>query len=218
MIAPSILSSDFANFEKEIRAVEAGGADWIHVDVMDGHFVPQISMGVPIVKSLRSITSLPIDVHLMVNEPEKFIEQFAVAGADWISFHFEATPDPFRVISKIKQFSKKAGIALNPLTPVSVLKESLEFLDYVLIMTVSPGFGGQKFIDSMYEKIKELRNEIDNGGYNVLIQVDGGIKDKNILKLKKAGCDVFVAGSFVFDRKSPANKVKLLKEIIYEKD
>ncbi len=214
MIAPSILSADFSKLYEEIKAVEKSGASWIHVDVMDGHFVPQISMGVPIVKSLRNITKLPLDVHLMVNEPEKFIEQFANAGADYISFHYEATPDPMRVVSKIKSFKLKAGIALNPHTPVCVLEEALSHIDYVLIMTVSPGFGGQKFITSMLDKIKKLKNMISQKNLNVLIEVDGGVKDNNIKQLKHAGVDVFVAGSFVFDRVSPEKKVKLLKEIL----
>ncbi len=214
MIAPSILSADFSKLYEEIKAVEKGGASWIHADVMDGHFVPQISMGVPIVKSLRNITKLPIDVHLMVNEPEKFIEQFANAGADYISFHYEATPDPMRVVSKIKSFKLKAGIALNPHTPVFVLEEALPHIDYVLIMTVSPGFGGQKFITSMLDKIKKLKNMVSQKNLNLLIEVDGGVKDNNIKQLKLAGVDVFVAGSFIFDRVSPEKKVKLLKEIL----
>ncbi len=207
-IAPSILSADFARLAEEVAKVEAGGADLLHVDVMDGHFVPNISVGVPVVKSLKRCTSLPLDVHLMIEKPELYIDDFADAGADIITFHIEATYHAHRVIQKIKARGLKAGVALNPSTHQSTVENLLKDADMVLVMTVNPGFGGQEFIENMLSKIRAFVNrEID-------IEVDGGIGTGNIDKVVRAGANIIVAGTSVFGQPSPADAVREMKKLM----
>ncbi len=197
-IAPSILSADFARLGDEIRALEAGGADYVHIDVMDGHFVPNITIGPLIVEAVRKVTDMPLDVHLMIENPDQYIPDFAKAGADIITVHYEAVPHLHRTVQLIHSLGKKAGVSLNPATPVSSLEVILEELDLVLLMSVNPGFGGQNFIPSCLPKIEALRKEIDRRGLNVELEIDGGVKPANIAAIAGAGADVFVAGSAVF--------------------
>ncbi len=197
-IAPSILSADFARLGDEIRALEAGGADYVHIDVMDGHFVPNITIGPLIVEAVRKVTDMPLDVHLMIENPDQYIPDFVKAGADIITVHYEAVPHLHRTVQLIHSLGKKAGVSLNPATPVSSLEVILEELDLVLLMSVNPGFGGQNFIPSCLPKIEALRKEIDRRGLNVELEIDGGVKPANIAAIAGAGADVFVAGSAVF--------------------
>ena len=197
-IAPSILSADFSKLGEEVKAVEAAGADVIHVDVMDGHFVPNITMGPVVVEAVRKTTKLPIDVHLMIENPQLYIEDFAKAGADWISVHVEEGYHLDRSIQLIKSLGKKAGVVLNPATPITSIIPVLGSVDYVLLMTVNPGFGGQSFIPYCEKKISDLRKMIDAHGYEAFIEIDGGVKPDNIGHLGGLGADVFVAGSAVF--------------------
>lgn len=197
-IAPSILSADFACLGDEIKAIEAGGADYVHVDVMDGHFVPNITIGSLIVDAIRPVTDLPLDVHLMIENPDLYIPDFAKAGADIIVVHAEACTHLHRTIQLIKSLGKKAGVSLNPATSLSALDMILPELDLVLLMTVNPGFGGQSFIDAVLPKITELRQRITATGLPIELEVDGGVKVDNIEKVAAAGADVFVAGSAVF--------------------
>lgn len=207
-IAPSILSADFARLAEEAAKVEAGGADLLHVDVMDGHFVPNISIGIPVVKSLKKCTSLPLDIHLMIEKPELYIDDFADAGADIITFHIEATYHAHRVIQKIKAKGLKAGVALNPSTHQNAIENLLKDVDMVLVMTVNPGFGGQEFIESMLTKIRAFVNrEID-------IEVDGGIGSGNIDKVVRAGANIIVAGTSVFGQPSPDDAVRELRKLM----
>lgn len=201
LIAPSILSADFSRLGEEVRAVEAAGADWIHADVMDGHFVPNITFGPLVVAAVRQITRLPIDVHLMIENPDRYIQAFAEAGADWISVQAETCPHLNRAVQQIKEAGAKAGVVLNPSTPLAALDWVLEYADYILIMSVNPGFGGQAFIDNSLEKIRRLRRLIDERGLATLIEVDGGIKEDNIAQVAAAGAEVFVAGSAIFGQK-----------------
>lgn len=210
-IAPSILSADFSRLGDEIRAVEAGGADYIHVDVMDGHFVPNITIGPLVVEAVRKITNLPLDVHLMISNPEMYIPEFARAGADIIVIHAEATVHLHRAVQLIKSFGKKAGVALNPATSLSALDYVLSDLDLVLLMTVNPGFGGQFFIDACVPKIQSLRGMLDRLGLETELEVDGGVKTDNIDRISHAGADVFVAGSAVFGSKDYAATIAELK-------
>ena len=198
LIAPSILSADFARLGDEIKAVEAAGADWIHVDVMDGHFVPNITIGPLIVEAVRSVTSLPIDVHLMIENPDNYIPAFAKAGASWISVQIETSVHLNRSVQLIRECGAKPGIVLNPSTPIQTLEWIMEDVDYVLIMSVNPGFGGQAFITNSLDKIKALRQMIRSKSLNTLIQVDGGINEKTIADVAAAGTDIFVAGSAIF--------------------
>jgi ribulose-phosphate 3-epimerase len=197
-IAPSILSADFGRLAEEVRAAEAAGADYIHVDIMDGRFVPNISMGLPVVRALRAATRLPLDLHLMIVEPERYIEAFADAGADIISVHLEASPHLHRTVHQIRDLGKRASVAVNPHSSLGGLDVVLPDLDMVLLMTVNPGFGGQHFIDAVVPKIAELRDEIDSRHLNVDIEVDGGIAPDTVTAVVAAGANVLVAGSSVF--------------------
>lgn len=197
-IAPSILAANFANLSQQIRYVEAGGADIIHCDIMDGKFVPNISFGPMVVKTVRSITKLPIDCHLMIESPDNYIEEFAKAGANYITVHQEEVKHLNRTIELIKSFDVKAGVVLNPATPISTLTDILEFADMVLIMSVNPGFGGQKFIHQSLNKINDLKILREKRNLDFLIEVDGGIDLSTIKSVSEAGCDVFVAGSAIF--------------------
>jgi ribulose-phosphate 3-epimerase len=216
LIAPSILSADFNRLGEEVHAVEAAGADWIHADVMDGHFVPNITFGPLVVAAVRKITRLPIDVHLMIENPDRYIQAFAEAGANWISVQVETCPHLNRAVQQIKEAGAKAGVVLNPSTPLSALDWVLEYADYVLIMSVNPGFGGQAFIGNSLEKIRRLRRMIDDRGVATLIEVDGGIKENNIAEVAEAGADVFVAGSAIFGQKDYRQVIARFKEIIGE--
>ena len=201
IIAPSILSADFSRLGDEIKAVEAAGANWIHADVMDGHFVPNITIGPLIVEAVKRVTDLPIDVHLMIENPDNYISAFAEAGASLISVQVETCLHLNRTVQRIKDCGVKPGVVLNPSTPLDSLEWVLEDVDYVLIMSVNPGFGGQAFIPSSLAKIKALRKQILNRGLSVLIQVDGGVNEKTIAEIASAGTDVFVAGSAIFGSK-----------------
>ncbi|HPD60911.1 MAG TPA: ribulose-phosphate 3-epimerase [Thermodesulfobacteriota bacterium] len=213
MIAPSILSADFSRLGEEIAAIEKGGADWIHVDVMDGHFVPNITIGPPVVASIRKITTLPLDVHLMIQDPDKYIEKFAKAGADIITVHVEASPHLHRTVQLIKDQGCKAGVSLNPATSLATLDHILSEVDMVLIMTVNPGFGGQEFIPSVLPKIKRLREKINEEGLVVNIEVDGGVNLNNITKIAQAGGNIFVAGNAVFTTSDYAKTIQELKRL-----
>ncbi len=213
-IAPSILSADFANLQRDIEFVEKHGADYIHVDVMDGQFVPNITFGPNVVKAIRPITKLPLDVHLMIVEPERYIHDFAVAGSDIIGVHVEATPHIHRAIQMIKAENVKAEVVLNPGTPIDSVKHVLSMVDQVLIMTVNPGFGGQSFIEESLDKIRELAALREANGYHFDIQVDGGIVPETAKRCKEAGVNVFVAGSYIYDAEYPEKQIQLLKEAI----
>jgi len=210
-IAPSILSANFAKLGEEVKEVEAAGADLIHIDVMDGHFVPNITMGPIVVEALRPVTNLPLDVHLMIENPDQYIEAFAKAGADWISVHVEACPHLHRTIQLIRSFGVKPGVVLNPHTPIEMIQHVLEDVDFVLLMTVNPGFGGQKFIENVVPKIEALSKLIKEKGLNVEIEVDGGITKETIVPCAKAGASIFVAGSAIYnkeDRKAALQAIK----------
>ena len=212
LIAPSILSADFTVLGDEIRHVEAAGADWIHIDVMDGHFVPNITMGPMIVKAVNKITDLPLDVHLMIENPDNYIQDFADAGADLISVHVETCPHLNRTIDLIKCSECQAGVVLNPATSLETIEWVLEYIDFVLLMSVNPGFGGQSFIPNTLEKISRLKQMIDAKGLSTLIQVDGGVNEKTITRISKAGADVFVAGSAIFGTGDYKKSIKNLKD------
>jgi len=213
-IAPSILSADFSRLGEEIRRVEDAGADWIHVDVMDGAFVPNITVGPFILEAVRKVTALPLDVHLMIERPEQYISEFADAGADIITVHFEACTHLHRTIQAIKEKGKKAGVSVNPATPLVSIKYVLGDIDLLLIMSVNPGFGGQRFIPSALEKIKKARQMVDKIGANVSIEVDGGVKLENIGEVASAGADIFVSGSGVFGTKDYKETIQEMKRII----
>jgi len=215
-IAPSILSSDFSMLGDEIRRVEKAGADIIHIDVMDGHFVPNITIGPPVVKSIRKTTGLPFDVHLMIENPDKYIDDFADAGADIISVHVENTPHLNRTLRKIRDAGVKTAVALNPSTSLSTLDWVLEDVDMVLIMTVNPGFGGQSFIESMVGKVYELKNTAIKRGLNFDIEVDGGVSPENIYRITEAGAGVIVAGSAIFNAPDAAAVISEMREKSYK--
>ncbi|MBU0606189.1 MAG: ribulose-phosphate 3-epimerase [Candidatus Omnitrophica bacterium] len=206
LIAPSILSADFSRLGEEIRSVEAAGADWIHIDVMDGNFVPNITIGPVVVKSIRSASKLPFDVHLMISHPQSYIEEFAKAGSDIITFHIESENDPIEVIRLIKYFKKKVGVSIRPKTGVKAIEKILPMVDMVLVMTVEPGFAGQGFIYDCLPKIEELRKIFKKD-----IQVDGGLNESTALEVIKAGANVIVAGSSVFGTKDYAGAIKKLR-------
>ena len=197
-IAPSILSADFAKLGDEIKAVEAAGADWIHADVMDGHFVPNITFGPLVVEAVHRVTSLPIDVHLMIENPDKYIAEFAKAGASYISVHVESCAHLNRSVQAIRECGARPGVVLNPSTPLQALEWIIKDIDYVLIMSVNPGFGGQKFIPDSLDKIRDLRQMIQSRNLNTQIEIDGGVNEKTIPAIADAGVDIFVAGSAIF--------------------
>jgi ribulose-phosphate 3-epimerase len=211
-ISPSILSANFARLGAEIQAIERGGADYVHVDVMDGHFVPNITIGPLVVDAVRKITDLPLDVHLMIENPDLFIPEFAKAGADIITVHQEAVPHLHRTVQLIKSLGKKAGVSINPATPAATLEMILDDLDLVLVMTVNPGFGGQSFIETCLPKIRDLRQMIAARGLAVELEVDGGVKIDNIARIAAAGADVFVAGSAVFGTADYAATIAALRQ------
>jgi len=213
-IAPSILSADFSRLGDEVRAIEKGGADVIHVDVMDGHFVPNITIGPLVVQGLKKLTSLPLDVHLMIENPERYIEVFAQAGSDWITIHAEVCPNLKRMIKKIRQLNVRPGLVLKPATSLKTLYPVLDHLDLVLLMSVNPGFGGQSFIPSTLKKIERLRKMIDQNCYRLEIEVDGGVKVENIKEVSKAGGDIFVVGTGIFKTKDYGETIRKLRQEI----
>ena len=212
MLAPSLLSADFLNLGKDIEMVNRSEADWFHCDVMDGRFVPNISFGIPVVKAISQLAKKPLDVHLMIVEPEKYFEAFVKAGADIITFHYEASTHIHRAVQQLKALGVKAGVVLNPHTPVSVLEDIIGDLDLVLLMSVNPGFGGQQFIERTFEKIRRLIAMIEAQGLSTLIEVDGGVNTQNAKALYEAGADILVAGNAVFKSDVPENTIHLLKE------
>jgi ribulose-phosphate 3-epimerase len=216
-IAPSILSADFSRLGDELRAVEKAGADLIHVDVMDGHFVPNITIGPLVVKGVKRLTSLPLDVHLMIEKPERYVEAFAQAGSDWITIHVEACPHVKRMVKKIRQLNVRPGLVLKPATPLKALYPVLDDIDLVLIMSVNPGFGGQSFIPSTLKKIERLRKIIDQNQHPTEIEVDGGVKIENIREVSRAGADIFVVGTGIFKSDDYEETIRKLREEINAK-
>jgi ribulose-phosphate 3-epimerase len=211
-IAPSILSADFARLGEEIAAAERGGASLLHCDVMDGHFVPNLTIGLPVIKSLRRATRLPLDAHLMISEPGLYAEQFVEAGASMVSVHVEADPHLNRTLVGIRSKGALAGVAINPATPLVSLEEALPFADFILLMSVNPGFGGQKFIQTSLDKVRRLRRMIDERGLKTRIEIDGGIDAANVAEIVAAGAEIIVAGTAVFGKGDPTNGVRALLE------
>lgn len=212
LIAPSVLSCDFANIQRDVEMINASEADWFHVDVMDGVFVPNISFGFPVIQAIKKHAKKPLDVHAMIVNPDQYVADFAKAGAEILTIHYEATPHLHRTIQLIKANGMKAGVALNPHTPVGVLEEVISDLDLVLIMSVNPGFGGQKFIKSAVAKVKKMKELIVSTGSSALIEVDGGVNTETGKELVDAGADVLVAGSFVFNSNDPVQTIADLKK------
>ena len=211
-IAPSVLAADFANLEREAKMINSSEADWFHIDIMDGVFVPNISFGMPVLKAIQKHAEKPLDVHLMIVDPDRYIETFAGLGAEILTVHYEACDHLHRSIQKIKACDMKAGVALNPHTPISNLHDIIGDIDLICLMSVNPGFGGQSFIENTYEKVKELKALIQMKNTSCLIEIDGGVTDKNAKKLISCGADVLVAGSYVFSAANPKANIKLLKE------
>jgi ribulose-phosphate 3-epimerase len=213
IVAPSILAADFANLEREVKMINSSEGDWIHVDIMDGVFVPNISMGIPVVEAIHKHAKKPLDVHLMIVQPERYVESFRKAGAEVISVHVEACPHLHRNIQQIKSVGAKAGVAVNPHTTISQLEDVIADLDVVLLMSVNPGFGGQKFIENTYRKIKQTKEMIARSGSKALIEIDGGVNQQNAKALMNAGADVLVAGNFVFTSNDPLTTIRNLKSL-----
>ena len=216
IIAPSILAADFANLQREIEMINASEADWVHVDVMDGRFVPNISFGIPVTAAIGSHANKPLDVHLMIESPENYVDDFKKAGAEIITVHIEACRHLHRNLQQVKDIGCRAGVALNPHTPISQLEQVIENIDLVCLMSVNPGFGGQKFIENTYNKISQLRKMIDRSNSKALIEIDGGVNLDNAAKLMQCGADVLVAGSFVFSSVDPLNTISGLKNVTYK--
>lgn len=213
LVSPSLLAADFLNLGKEVTMVNKSLADWIHCDIMDGVFVPNISFGFPVIEYVKRVAEKPLDVHLMITEPDRYLIRFHDAGANILTVQYEACIHLQRTVTEIRRLGMKAGVAVNPHTPVSLLENTLPFIDMVLIMTVNPGFGGQSFINESYKKIRELRKMIDREGYNILIEVDGGIDTNNASELVEAGVNVLVAGNSVFSSKDPEGTIRKLKKL-----
>lgn len=214
LIAPSMLAADFANLQRDTELVNESDADWFHIDIMDGVFVPNISYGMPVLKAIQKHAKKPLDVHLMIVDPDRYLKHFADLGAEILTVHYEACTHLHRTLQAIKDLGMKAGVALNPHTPVSVLEDLLPDIDLVLIMSVNPGFGGQKFIQNTYKKVKQLKTMIEEQGTATMIEVDGGVNAGNAGALTEAGADALVAGSFVFSSEDPKATITNLKEVI----
>lgn len=212
MVAPSLLAADFANLASEVEMINESVADWLHLDIMDGVFVPNISFGFPVIEAVRDLSTKPLDVHLMIVEPDRYLERFRDAGASNLTVHYETCHNLHRTVTEIRRLGMQAGVTLNPHSPVMLLKDILPYIDMVLLMTVNPGYGGQTFIPGSINKIGELRSMIDEGGYEVLIEVDGGIDLQNAPVLVHAGADVLVTGSTVFSSSDPAEVIRRLRE------
>ena len=213
LIAPSVLAADFANLQQDIEMINNSEADWFHIDVMDGMFVPNISFGMPVMKAIKKHATKPMDVHLMIVDPDRFITDFKDAGADILTVHYEVCKHLHRTLQAIKAADMQAGVALNPHTPIAVLEDVIRDIDLVCLMSVNPGFGGQSFIENTYKKIIQLKDLIEKSGSNAKIEIDGGVNDKNASKLLMAGADVLVAGSFVFKSQNPSETIAGLKGI-----
>lgn len=213
LVSPSILTADFGNLRKEISMLNGSDADWIHLDIMDGVYVPNISFGFPVIESIKKMSQKPLDVHLMITDADRYLGRFRKAGADILTVHYEACTHLNRTVNEIRSLGMKAGVALNPHTPVLLLKNILPYIDMVLIMTVNPGYGGQSFISESWSRIAELRKLIDDSGYKILIEVDGGVDLSNAAKLVETGVNVLVAGSTVFSSADPSGTIRKLKKL-----
>ncbi|MEE1962384.1 ribulose-phosphate 3-epimerase [Allomuricauda taeanensis] len=212
IIAPSLLASDFANLQRDIEMVNQSEADWFHLDIMDGMFVPNISFGMPVVEAIAKHAKKPLDTHLMIMDPDRYIKAFAELGVDHLTVHYEVCPHLHRTLQAIKAEDMKAGVAINPHTSINLLEDTIQDIDIVIVMSVNPGFGGQSFIENTYQKVKDLKNLIQRKNANTLIEIDGGVNAANAKKLVEHGADVLVAGSFVFKSENPTETIKDLKE------